>query len=220
MKIKRCIQAAGMVGAVVFMTAASVDAASIINYTTNAAGTEFVGGVNSLTLNSSAGLAATLTFAPNTTSGTGIPSNINLGIFKLVCMTCTTNQGTTFSAFTFDLIVDDTTDGATGEFVGTSTGGTVSDNSSTLQIAWATSPVNSLQLGPGTSNSLSGNFGATEFNLIAGSTLIVAPNSGSTEGDTTVQGQVSGVPEPATFALIGAGLLGLGFWRYGRFSPR
>lgn len=144
------------------MTAASASATGIINYTTNAAGTAFVSGnictsgcpvtPDDLTVDSTGGQAATLTFAPNTTSGTGIPSNINFGIFELVCNTCTTVQSTTFGSFTFDLVVDDTTDNATGEFVGTSSGGMVSDNSSTVQIAWSTSPVNSLQLGTGTSN--------------------------------------------------------------------
>jgi hypothetical protein len=77
-----------------------------------------------------------------------------------------------YSGFTFGLVVTDTTDGATGEFVGTSTGGTISSNSSTIDITWSTVPVNSPGLGLGPNNSLSG-------------------NSGSNAGETTVQGTVS-----------------------------
>jgi hypothetical protein len=195
---------------VALLLAAHANAGTIINYTTNAAGTEFVGGINSLTLNSTGGVAATITFTPNTTSGTGVPSNINLGDFLLVCMTCTTNQTTLFSAFTFDLVVSDTTDGATGEFVGTSSGGTVSSNSSTVQVNWQ-SPTS---IGPGTLNALTGDFSSTVFSMVSPITLINAPNSGTPQGDTTVNGQVtSGAPEPATFALIGGALFGLGLLR-------
>jgi len=91
--------------------------ASSISYTTNSPLTEFVAGINSLTLNSTAGQAGTITFEPNTSSTSGVPSNIDLGDFIMACPTCTTNQSTIFGAFTFDLLVDDTTDGATGEFV-------------------------------------------------------------------------------------------------------
>jgi len=59
------------------------------------------------------------------------------------------------------LVVDDTTSGACGKFVGTSTGGTVSSNSSKMQINW-TAP-SGLQIGPGTNNTASGNFGPTIF---------------------------------------------------------
>jgi hypothetical protein len=136
MKIEGLIRAVSLTGGALFMMAVSASAASIIDYTTNAPGTEFVGGINSLTLDSSLGDGATLTFIPNTTSGSGVPSNIDLGDFLLVCPTCTGAQTTMFPSFTFDLMVTDTTDNATGEFVGTSTGGTVSSNSSTITINW------------------------------------------------------------------------------------
>ncbi len=181
--------------------------ATIVSYTTNAAGTEFVDGVNATILTSNAGQAATLTFTPNASSSSGVPSNIDLGNFILACATCTTVQSTTFGAFIFDLIVTDTTDGATGQFVGTSTGGTVSINSSTIQINW-TAPV-PLQLGPGTLNAITGNFGTSVFSENNPITSIVAPNSGGTPGNTTVEGYIVTMPEPGTISLLGSALVGL-----------
>jgi PEP-CTERM motif len=200
------MQTASATAVAAFMMAASASA-STIAYTTNSAGTEFFG--DGLTLNSTGGAAAVLTFHPNTSSISGVPSNINFGNFGLVCATCGTQAsglGTLFNSFTFDLVVDDTTDGATGEFVGPSTGGTVWSDVSNVAISWAPA-----QLGPGTTGALSGSFGGTDF-TISTPTGIVAPNSGTTPGVTTVQGTVdaaTGVPEPSTFVLIGGALLGL-----------
>lgn len=208
MKIGRIAQAALIVAAALFMMTASASA-STITYNTNAAGTLFVG-PNSLILNSTGGASATLTFIPNVGSSSGTPSNINFGDFLLACPSCGTQLsglGTAFGAFTFDLVVTDSTDGATGTFVGSSAGGTVWSDVSNVSITW--SP---LQLGPGTSNASSGNFGSTFF-TISNPTLIVAPNSGTPPGDTTVQGTVNsstGVPEPTTMLLVGCGLVGLG----------
>ena len=61
------------------MMAVSANAGTI-SYTTNSAGTGFVAGGTGLILNST-GVAGTLTFAANTTSNTGVPSNIDLGDF-------------------------------------------------------------------------------------------------------------------------------------------
>ena len=205
MTIKKAFQSAWM-PSVFLLLATHAGASTIISYTTNDAGTEFVGGVNSLTLNSSSGAAATLTFSPNSSSGTGVPSNVNFGSFLLSCATCTNSQDTVFNAFTFDLIIDDTTDGATGEFVGTSSGGTVSLNSSNIQVNWQAPYI----IGPGTVNASTGNFGNTTFDMISPTTLIGAPNSGSTPGTSSVSGQVTSTPEPTTFALIGGALFGVG----------
>jgi hypothetical protein len=218
MKINAFFQNILLSGVAVLTMLGSARASNIISYTTNAAGTEFVGGVNSDVLKSISGQIATLTFTPNTSSDTGVPSGIDLGDFLLVCATCTTNQDTIFGAFTFDLIVTDTTDGATGEFIGTSTGGTVSSNSSTIQVDWTAPP--GLQLGPGTSYALSGSFGLTDFDIISPVTLIVAPNSGNPPGDTRVQGQVNSAPEPTTFVLTAGALLGFGMIRRRKLASR
>ncbi|MEO8028047.1 MAG: PEP-CTERM sorting domain-containing protein, partial [Bryobacteraceae bacterium] len=172
-----------------------------------------------LILTSTSGELATLTFdpiphPPAVVQTVNTPTNINYGIFTVACQTCTTSVGATFSAFTFTLFLTDVTDGATGIFTGSSTGGNVFAQSSTLGVNWVP-----LQLGPGTSNAFSGNFGNSFF-TITQQTLIVAPNSGDNVGQTTVQGSVASlpgpvdsVPEPGTLGLIGASLLGLGFMR-------
>ncbi len=204
MKITTLIRAACTIG-LAFGLAASASAAGI-SYTTNSPLTKFGGG--GLTLNSTGGEAATLTFTANTASNSGVPSNINLGDFLLICSTCTVSQTTTFGAFTFDLVVVDTTDNASGIFTGTSSGGVVSSDSSTINITF--SPVS---FGPGTNNALTGDFGSTVFSKLSPVTSIVAPNSGTPPGDSTVQAQVASSPEPASFVLFGCALAGLGVAR-------
>ncbi len=160
---------------------------------------------------SSNNLNSTLTFTPNTVSNSGVPSGLNLGDFLLTCIGCSTTPTTTYNAFVFDLLITDTTDGATGLFIGTSAGGTVSSNSTTITISWSTNTPGSLQLGPGTVNAITGNFGTTIFDKLTTTTVLAAPNSGTPSGDTTVQGQLasSATPEPKTFVLLGGGLLAM-----------
>jgi hypothetical protein len=141
---------------------------------------------------------------------------VNFGIFTLTCPSCGTQAsglGSAFSAFTFDLVIDDVTDGGFGTFIGTSTGGTVYSDESSVTINWLPAT-----LGPGTTGTSSGTFGTTIFTTVT-SSRIVAPNSGSTPGQTTIQGGVTSsiAPEPATFGLIGAALLGLGVFGRRRF---
>jgi len=212
MKIKHLLQVASTIAVAVFIMVASANATTI-TFNTNAAGTVFFG--DGLSKNSSSGAAATLVFTPDANIAVGVPSNINYGNFTLTCAACTTQAGgagAVFNAFTFDLILTDVTDGATGEFVGTSTGGTIYSDLSPINISWAP-----LQLGPDGINALSGNFNGTDF-TISNMTAIVAPNSGAVPGETTVQGFVNvPVPEPSTVSLIGSALVGLGMLRRKRF---
>ena len=182
-----------------------------IVYSTNGAGTGF-NNTSLLTQGNSVGAASTLSFTPNVNATTGVPSNVNYGDFLLVCATCSTqamNAGSFYAPFTFNLLLTDVTDGATGRFVGTSSGGNVFSDVSQITITWLPGI-----LGPGTINALTGNFGPTSFNINQ-TTRIVAPNSGTPPGATTVQGTVNSttIPEPATYAVVGFALLGLGVLR-------
>ncbi len=210
MKLNRFLNAALMIGVAVSTMAATASAAAI-TYNTNAAGTQF--GSGGLSLANTSGVAATLAFSPNPSSNTGVPSGLNYGDFTLTCGGCGTQAsglGSIFAAFTFNLIVTDVTDGGVGTFIGTSTGGAVFSDLSGITISWLPT-----QLGTGTNNATSGTFGPTSFGITPLS-IIVAPNSGNPlSGNTTVQGTInsSAVPEPATFGMLGAALIGLGLMR-------
>ena len=164
-----------------------------------------------LTLTSSGGLSATLTFAPEVNT-TAIPNNIDFGTFTLTCAACSPqagDSGATFSPFSFDLAVTDGT--ATGTFTGTSLGDqTIYSDSSTIVIDWLP-----LQLGPGNSGATSGSFGNTLFTIFS-PTDVLDPTSGA----TSVAGQVDAdpIPEPSTLlSVIGGGLLLIGL--IGRKKP-
>jgi len=193
MKLNRFAQFALIAGIAIFLTAASANATVI--YSTIPS-TGFGGG--GLQLNSTSGAAATLVFTPTGPTTVFDPTNVNLGIFDLTCAGCVTGGSAMFSAFTFNLVVTDISQaGATATFVGTSAGGVIGAAQSNISIVWA--PLTQLA--------------GTDTWQIYSPTPIVAPNTGSNIGQTTVQGFVTGVPEPVSFILLGSGLLALGLLR-------
>jgi hypothetical protein len=147
--------------------------------------------------------------ASNTVST--FPSNENFGEFTLACTAVCDGTIVNIPAFTFVITINDTTDNGTGIFTGNSTGGPVTFStgtgigSSNVSVNW-----NPLQLGPASSNATAGDFGPTFF-TIGNPTPIVDPSTNV--GIQTISGTISStsaVPEPATFGLLGAALVGLG----------
>jgi PEP-CTERM motif len=211
LKMRRSLVMMGIVGLV---TAASANADIMYDLT----GSQFGGG--GIVLNSTGGTgSATLTYTNPGGNDVLVPTNISFGSFALVCA-CGGGTNATFSAFTFNIIVNDNTDTAVGQFVGSSSGGTVTAGSSNIVINWSPTI-----LGPDGTNATSGDFGTTTFQ-ISSPTLIVPPNNNS--GVTTVQGFVNfdqsppppDVPEPATLGLIGSGLMGIGLISFRKRSKQ
>lgn len=209
-----------LTGTAIAAMAVGMASADNITFNTNGVLSKFTSvtspasGLNTNTLGQTSGAAASILFTGNAGITVASPTNIDLGDFQVTCITCTNQAGgigATFGAFTFQMEVDDTSsspDGpGIGYFIGTSSGGTVYDDSDTIQINW--SP---LTLGPNMIGAASGNFVETLFSIV-NFTPLVALNSGTPPGDTTVQGTVAtlnGAPEPTTLVLFGSALIGLG----------
>lgn len=109
-------------------------------------------------------------------------------------------MGAFFDPFAFDLELR--VEGSNiGTFTMSSGGGWVYLNQSTIALSWVPG-----QLGPGMSNVDQGSFGPYYF-LAPTLTGIVAPNSGTLPGLSTIQGTigVTAVPEPLNGGWIEAG---------------
>jgi hypothetical protein len=199
--ITRFVQAALIATVALFLTAGSARADIVLN--TNAGQTDFVvpGPIFfSPSVNSSSGQAATLSFTPISDTDVPVPSPVEYGHFTLTCSGCGatgSGLGATFSQITFQLDIDDTTDGAHGTLLATTAGSVTVYTDSTIEITWAPTT----QLGPGGNHSLSGSFGSTYFTI--GSSTAIA------FGDTALNGDVGAVPEPATLAMVGGAIIGL-----------
>ena len=192
-------------------------ATASVSYTVSGGYTGFNGGGASGLVESFTSGVNTFQLAYSITGGSAnntvstFPSNENFGVFTLSCTAGCDGTAISFPNFTFVITIDDLTDGGIGTFTGTSAGGLVSYNSSSslgssnVSVAW--SP---LQLGPGTNNANSGSFLLTYF-TITSPTPIVDPSTNA--GATSIQGTINSIaaPEPATFGMMGAALVGLGF---------
>ncbi len=211
MNVSRYFKAVAFAAITTVLLASGANAATV-TYNTNSPLTQFSAG--GLLLTSDSGAVATLTFSTVGDTVTGVPSNVNFGIFNLSCNACSTQAGgvgATFNPFSFSLVVRDVVNVAEGTFTGSSVGGTVYSDTSPVVIFW--SPA---QLGPGTLNAGVGNFVDTVITAPV-TTGIVAPNSGAVPGQTTVEGFViapsSEIPEPMTLGMVGAALIGVGLLR-------
>jgi hypothetical protein len=210
MTLRRFIEAASVAGALLLTTMTTASAATI-HWSTSGPGTGF-NNTSTLFLHSSSGAAATLRFDPNVLEITSTPSNINYGNFVMTCDTCAGREefggagGADFAAFTFNLWVNDITDGATGRFVGTAAAGKVWRDSTTIDVYFSAM------------ETLTGDFGNTVFTTQPMYHIIypTAGTIGVDRGSTTINGTLDAgvdIPETSTFGLIGLGLIGLGVFR-------
>jgi len=163
-----------------------------------------IGGVNGVTLTYKPNLGATLNANP-----------IASGTFGEIWLQC--NDGSINCAsvnltpvgLVLNIIFTQTSpDPASGTVSTTSITGTIGGNSGLATIAWS---MPSVQIGTA----------PVTYTVVNSPLNIVSPSNSNEQGTsplgppgkTTIQGTVSTVPEPGTYALIGGALFGLGMLR-------
>jgi hypothetical protein len=194
---------------------ASAASASTINYNTTGS-TLSCNGVGGCVQDTTTAITiGGLTFTYNTGSGSGVvtPSIINLG--NIVSTGTGTSVNVTGLLLTIN--VNSTPPGASGTLPNGSISGSISTNSSGATILF--SP-NNTTTGFGTLPGvvISGGGQAFTYQVLNTSLGLQAPTVGNPVGQTSIQGAVtdtspSGVPEPATFLLMGAGIASIGLIR-------
>ena len=189
--------------ALAVLAVATIGSAGAATIQYNTTGSTFVSsGTSTLTVVSGTN-TLTLAFNALGNSSVTVPSGISYG-FLDVSYSGAAGVTITVPAFQLNLHINNVTDGKTGIFAVTSAGGTVSAAQDTVVVSFAPIP---LIVGTAsfTANS--------PLNLVSDATLA---------GQTSFQGGVNltGVPEPGTMFLLGAGLLGIGFTARKKFANR
>ena len=187
--------------------------ASMINFNTTGSIFTTVGGspnnTNTFTVSSGAS-SATVTYFNVVAAGTNFDdaspgTNIQLGVFQTTFAGPDVNI--TIPAFTFVLHINETSpfvqSGNSTAAYSSSSGGTISLNSSNVNLTFAPTTLT---------------LGQTRYTVF-NPTPLVSPSTGN--GFSTIQGfGVSSVPEPSTMFLLGAGLIGVGFYARKKFLNR
>jgi PEP-CTERM motif len=155
-----------------------------------------------------------LTLTYNSGSGSNVltPSIINYGNI----VTTGTGTNVNFTGLLLTINVNSTPPGASGTLPNGGFSGTLSTNNSLMTILF--SP-NNVTTGFGTLPGvvISGGGKSYAYQILNPSLGIEPPTVGNPLGQTTIQGAVTditpGVPEPTTFAMMGAGIALIGAWR-------
>lgn len=154
--------------------------------------------VSGCTVNGTATCAvgtATLTYQPEVGATATLPSTVSLGRFF------TNGIAGDFSGAMFDLVISQTSPVGTQTVVGTLSG--------TIHSGGTGSDLN-IQFNPNIFSIAGVNYDITNQGQgTPGLLFIPAPTAGGSTTGASVQALLSGVPEPGTYAMLGAGLLGI-----------